>query len=171
MPSRPHVWRRGWHRPHQREHAPVPHLLEPAVSAYFPRVRALILPHLLGRVSVSKPHTPHPAPPHPPPHRSKSRKKCPTCRAPCHVSAFTAHENIALAAIAQTCFPETYALRLPEVQAARSAMEMELPVFYYNCTQFPGAPLQLDPCAASHQVRMMVQGTCWGCICSSHDIG
>ena len=74
---------------------------------------------------------------------SKTKKKCPTCRAVCHISAYGASENVALATVARTCFPEEYAARLPDIAAARSELELEMPVFYYNEVQFPGHQLGL----------------------------
>jgi len=85
---------------------------------------------------------------------AKSRKKCPSCRAVCHISAYSAKENVLLSNIARTCFPEQYAERLPEVQAARSDMELEMPVFYYNATRYPGHVISLHLFEERYRVMM-----------------
>ncbi|CAM9795495.1 unnamed protein product [Ectocarpus sp. 13 AM-2016] len=73
----------------------------------------------------------------------RNKKKCPTCRAVCHNSAEDQPEDVMLANIAQTCFPELAAARLKEVEAEREKFMTVLPVFYYNVPMFPGESLQL----------------------------
>ncbi|CAM9955345.1 unnamed protein product [Ectocarpus sp. 6 AP-2014] len=64
----------------------------------------------------------------------RNKKKCPTCRAVCHNRReFVAEdqpEDVMLANIARTCFPELAAARLKEVEAEREKFMTVLPVFY-----------------------------------------
>eukprot|EP00752_Nemacystus_decipiens_P003471 g3206.t1 len=73
----------------------------------------------------------------------RNKKQCPTCRAVCHNSAEDQPEDVMVAHIARTCFPEQYARRLKEIEGDRDSFNAELPIFYYNVPMFPGETLQL----------------------------
>jgi len=74
---------------------------------------------------------------------SRSKKKCPSCRAICHVSAEDANENIMLKAIAKQCNPILYTQRENEIEIEKKNWKKLLPIFYYNMTMFPGETLSL----------------------------
>jgi len=73
----------------------------------------------------------------------RSRKKCPSCRAVCHNSAEDQPENVMVANIVKTCFPDIYSERLREAEAEKSAWSTQFPIFYYNLPMFPGETLSL----------------------------
>eukprot|EP00903_Cladosiphon_okamuranus_P020079 g18443.t1 len=73
----------------------------------------------------------------------RNKKQCPTCRAVCHNSAEDQPEDVMIAHIARTCFPEMYARRLEEIEGDRDSLNAELPIFFYNVPMFPGETLQL----------------------------
>lgn len=59
--------------------------------------------------------------------------KCPACRAVCVISAEDHPEALALSRLARKCFPQLYLQRVEETQQEREAMQLLLPVFFYNC--------------------------------------
>mmetsp|Transcript_31639 Transcript_31639/g.84605 ORF Transcript_31639/g.84605 Transcript_31639/m.84605 type:complete len:318 (-) Transcript_31639:260-1213(-) len=73
----------------------------------------------------------------------KSRKKCPTCRAVCHMEPETQCESIVLASIVKSCFPDQYSVRLADVEREKSSWSTILPIFFYNDTLFPYSCLAL----------------------------
>jgi hypothetical protein len=73
----------------------------------------------------------------------KNKKKCPSCRAVCHMEPETQSESIVLASIVKTCFPSQYAMRLKEVEEEKESWATVLPIFYYNDTLFPSSVLSL----------------------------
>lgn len=73
----------------------------------------------------------------------RSRKKCPSCRAVCHINPETHPESIMLASIARSCFPEQYARRVQELKALKESWRDCLPIFFYNDTLFPHSVLCL----------------------------
>eukprot|EP00471_Norrisiella_sphaerica_P001857 CAMPEP_0184478478 /NCGR_PEP_ID=MMETSP0113_2-20130426/495_1 /TAXON_ID=91329 /ORGANISM="Norrisiella sphaerica, Strain BC52" /LENGTH=341 /DNA_ID=CAMNT_0026856287 /DNA_START=172 /DNA_END=1197 /DNA_ORIENTATION=+ len=73
----------------------------------------------------------------------RSKKKCPNCRAVCHVDPSTHSVNVMLSNIAQKSFPELYAERLKEMKKETEKFENTLPIFFYNNCLFPGCLLHL----------------------------
>jgi hypothetical protein len=73
----------------------------------------------------------------------KSKKKCPQCRAVCHVVAEDAPENIMIKNLAMALNPEEYKTRLAEAQAEKGSLTKLLPIFYYDDALFPGCRLDL----------------------------
>jgi len=73
----------------------------------------------------------------------RSKKKCPNCRAVCHVEPSTHAVNIMLAKIARKCYPAEYSRRLEEAEKEKQKFEQTLPVFFYNNCLFPGGFLHL----------------------------
>lgn len=71
------------------------------------------------------------------------KKKCPTCRAVCHVSAESAEESILIKNICLALFPNEYQARVQDTEEERSTWENVMPIFYYNDCQFPGYILRL----------------------------
>ena len=80
-------------------------------------------------------------------HRSqRSRelsKKCPLCRAVCHVLAETASENVILRKLCALALPEQYAERGREAAIEKEKWGLTLPAFLYNDVSFPGSTLSL----------------------------
>jgi hypothetical protein len=68
----------------------------------------------------------------------RSKKKCPQCRAVCHITAEIAEENIMIKTLATNFNPTEYASRLLESEAEKKSWSALLPIFYYNETLFPG---------------------------------
>ena len=73
----------------------------------------------------------------------KNKKKCPSCRAVCHMEPETQSESIVLSSIAKSCFPAQYAVRMEEVELEKQSWATVLPIFYYNDTLFPFSCLSL----------------------------
>lgn len=73
----------------------------------------------------------------------RHKKKCPSCREVCHVTAENAAENIMIKNIAIALDPNMYTLRLAEAEAEKSSWSAIYPIFYYNETLFPGCILNL----------------------------
>mmetsp|Transcript_23965 Transcript_23965/g.42463 ORF Transcript_23965/g.42463 Transcript_23965/m.42463 type:complete len:343 (-) Transcript_23965:133-1161(-) len=73
----------------------------------------------------------------------RSKKKCPYCRAVCHVDPASHSENIMIKTIVQKCFPSEYRQRLVEAKQEAEQLESTLPIFFYNNTLFPGSLLHL----------------------------
>ncbi len=74
---------------------------------------------------------------------SRHKKKCPTCREICHVSAENAAENIMIKTLALAINSDVYSARLIELQAEKETWNTFYPCFYYNSTMFPGSKLAL----------------------------
>ncbi len=74
---------------------------------------------------------------------SRHKKKCPTCREVCHISAENAAENIMIKNIAMALDSALYAARLVEFQAEKRTWNTLYPIFYYNSAMFPGSRLSL----------------------------
>lgn len=75
---------------------------------------------------------------------TRSNKKCPTCRAVCHLTASAANENTVVAAIAESLYPDVYASRLAEIKEAGASSNVQLPIFFYNESRMPGGVLGLN---------------------------
>lgn len=73
----------------------------------------------------------------------RHQKRCPSCRAVCHVTAETASENYLIKSMALIVDQETYMLRLQEAQLQKESWTALYPVFYYNSAMFPGSRLSL----------------------------
>eukprot|EP00468_Gymnochlora_sp_CCMP2014_P003000 CAMPEP_0167755196 /NCGR_PEP_ID=MMETSP0110_2-20121227/8689_1 /TAXON_ID=629695 /ORGANISM="Gymnochlora sp., Strain CCMP2014" /LENGTH=330 /DNA_ID=CAMNT_0007641155 /DNA_START=56 /DNA_END=1045 /DNA_ORIENTATION=- len=73
----------------------------------------------------------------------RSKKKCPFCRAVCHVDPASASVTVALAEIARKLYPKQYEQRLAEVKKVKEQFENTMPIFFYNNLLFPGVPLRL----------------------------
>lgn len=73
----------------------------------------------------------------------REKKKCPICRAICHISAEDANENIMIKNMAKLIDPALYELRQKEADAEKSTWSSLLPIFYYNVAMFPGQTLAL----------------------------
>lgn len=74
---------------------------------------------------------------------SRTKKKCPTCRAICHVNAEDANENQMLKNLSRTLYPNLYAERLKDAEKEKESWSSSLPIFYYNDVLIPGATLSL----------------------------
>ena len=84
----------------------------------------------------------------------RSKKKCPSCRAICHIAAESAEESVMLKALAIHVAPEEYANRLKEAVAEKQTWEALLPIFYYNDALFPGSRLELHLFELRYRVMM-----------------
>lgn len=73
----------------------------------------------------------------------REKKKCPLCRAICHISAEDANENIMIKNLAKLIDPVLYAQRQKEADAEKASWSSLLPIFYYNVAMFPGQILSL----------------------------
>lgn len=73
----------------------------------------------------------------------RSKKKCPNCRAVCHVDPQTHSCSVKLAALAEHFFPKVYRTRLDECKAVKHQIQASLPIFFYNNLLFPGCVLRL----------------------------
>jgi Lon protease-like protein len=71
-----------------------------------------------------------------------SQRKCPECRAPCHIN-LDQHENVLLAGIASRLWPDVYEARLRECKAIEESWSLQLPIFFYNEIMLPGEILRL----------------------------
>ncbi|KAG5187850.1 PUA-like domain-containing protein [Tribonema minus] len=74
---------------------------------------------------------------------TRTKKRCPTCRAVCHNCAQDQPENVMVAQIARAAFPQLYLERLRETQTEKAALRSIHPIFYYNVPMFPGEILSL----------------------------
>ena len=84
----------------------------------------------------------------------RSKKKCPICRAVCHVEAESVEESRMIKALALAVAPEEYAARLAEAGAEKATWSALLPIFYYNEALFPGARLDLHLFEPRYRVMM-----------------
>lgn len=73
----------------------------------------------------------------------RHRKRCPSCREVCHVSAENASENVMLKAMAIALDGDGYQARLEEVRLEKASWTTQYPIFYYNSPIFPGNILSL----------------------------
>ena len=73
----------------------------------------------------------------------KTKKKCPSCRAVCHLEAETHSENITLVNVVRASFPALYEARREDIQKEKANWDKILPIFFYNDTLFPYSPLSL----------------------------
>lgn len=71
------------------------------------------------------------------------KKKCPTCREICHISAENAPENIMIKTIVNALAAEAYAMRLIEAESEKASWAALYPIFYYNSIMVPGNKLKL----------------------------
>jgi Zinc finger, C3HC4 type (RING finger) len=85
----------------------------------------------------------------------RSKKKCPQCRAVCHVVAEDAEENIMLKALSIATNPSEYQSRLAEAEIEKSSWTKLLPIFYYNDCLYPGSTLGLH--LFEPRYRLMMQ--------------
>ena len=74
---------------------------------------------------------------------SKNSKKCPSCRALCHISAESASENVTLREICILLHPTLYQKRVREVEAEKQDWALTLPIFFHNDVTFPGSTVSL----------------------------
>eukprot|EP01038_Epipyxis_sp_PR26KG_P008665 gene8665-11708_t len=84
----------------------------------------------------------------------QSKKKCPSCREVCHVSAENAPENVLIKSIAMTISPQMYNQRLVETAAEKESWTTLYPMFYYNDTLFPGSSLHLHLFEPRYRIMM-----------------
>jgi len=84
----------------------------------------------------------------------RSKKKCPQCRAVCHMSAEDAQENIMIKDLAMHTNSVEYAARLLESEVEKKTWSTLLPIFYYNETLFPGGRLDLHLFEPRYRVMM-----------------
>ncbi|CAB1112714.1 unnamed protein product [Ectocarpus sp. CCAP 1310/34] len=70
-------------------------------------------------------------------------KECPSCHATCHTRqvAEDQPQNVMLAQIAKSLFPELLERRLRETEAEKAKFELCLPAFFYSVPVFPGQTL------------------------------
>eukprot|EP01035_Chromulina_nebulosa_P008718 gene8718-11803_t len=73
----------------------------------------------------------------------RHKKRCPTCREVCHITAENAAENIMIKSLAVAVDPDGYAARLAEALPEKESWTNLYPIFYYNNTMFPGGRLNL----------------------------
>jgi hypothetical protein len=73
----------------------------------------------------------------------RSRKKCPTCRAPCHFSARGRVVNVLVSSMLKQYFPVQYAKRLAEVEEIEKSFKAQVPLFCFNEVLFPHQPFHL----------------------------
>lgn len=92
--------------------------------------------------------------------QQRSRKKCPNCRAVCHMAAESHPENVVIASIARTCFPDVYERRLADVAYDRQRLLQTLPIFFYNNTLFPDYVLSLHLFEPRYRVRRIRHALC-----------
>eukprot|EP00904_Undaria_pinnatifida_P005291 jgi/Undpi1/1892/HiC_scaffold_12.g05279.m1 len=69
-------------------------------------------------------------------------------------------EDVMIANIARTCFPELYASRLREVEAEQDTFMAVLPIFYYNVPMFPGETLNLHLFEPRYKLMMQRVSEC-----------
>jgi hypothetical protein len=84
---------------------------------------------------------------------ARHKKKCPTCREVCHVSAENAAENFMIKNMAMAFDADSYAARLSETEAEKATWTTLYPIFFYNSAMFPGNKLSLvlfEPRSAQH---------------------
>lgn len=74
----------------------------------------------------------------------RHKKKCPSCRAVCHIQAENAEESIMLKNLCLSLFPNIYRDRLAELEEEKKVWSTTLPIFYYNTCQYPGSYLELN---------------------------
>ena len=84
----------------------------------------------------------------------RSKKKCPTCRAICHISAESSEESMMLKSLAMITAPEEYQERLLEATAEKASWDLLHPIFYYNEALFPGSRLDLHLFEPRYRVMM-----------------
>ena len=84
----------------------------------------------------------------------RHKKKCPTCREICHLSAENATENIIIKNLAISLDPDTYRTRQEEANIEKSTWTTLYPIFYYNTAMFPGESLNLHLFEPRYKVMM-----------------
>lgn len=84
----------------------------------------------------------------------RHKKKCPSCRAICHLEAETAEENIMIKAVCMTLNPASYLARQAEQAAEKASWSTVLPIFYYNDVLFPGGKLGLHLFENRYKIMM-----------------
>mmetsp|Transcript_7410 Transcript_7410/g.11070 ORF Transcript_7410/g.11070 Transcript_7410/m.11070 type:complete len:309 (-) Transcript_7410:318-1244(-) len=86
---------------------------------------------------------------------SRTKKKCPECRAVCYSNAEDQPENVMLGQIVRCIYPEIYNERLNESKLEKSKLLATHPIFYYNLTLFPGQILKL--CLFEKRYLLMIK--------------
>ena len=81
-------------------------------------------------------------------------KKCPSCRAICHIAAETAEENIMLKTICTTFYSVKYEQRRIEIEQEKKSWLLTLPIFYFNDCHFPGYNLRLNLFEPRYKIMM-----------------
>lgn len=84
----------------------------------------------------------------------RHKKKCPSCRAICHVSPETAEENVMIKTMAMTLNPDGYAARVIEIAAEKADWSKVYPIFYYNEPLYPGSNLSLHLFEPRYRIMM-----------------
>lgn len=85
----------------------------------------------------------------------RSSKKCPICRAICHIAPLSQPENIVLSQICKKAFPEEYARKEMETKAQMEKVKRSHPVFSYNSVQFPNSTMSL--CLIDDSIKIMMR--------------
>lgn len=73
----------------------------------------------------------------------RSRKKCPECRAPCHIAAETQAPNVLITNLIERHFPAEYRRRLQEISEEKKKWDFKTPLFLSTIPLFPNQPLSL----------------------------
>jgi Lon protease-like protein len=73
----------------------------------------------------------------------RSKKKCPTCRSPCHIEASTHPACVILSTLIQRSFPEAYEQRMRDCLAEKKSWADKIPLFFTPTPMYPFQPLSL----------------------------
>jgi len=73
----------------------------------------------------------------------RTSKKCPTCRAICHISPLTQPENVVVSKLCKKTFPEQYERKRRETKAQMERVSRSHPVLFHNSVQFPSSTMPL----------------------------
>uniref|UniRef100_A0A0G4F647 RING-type domain-containing protein n=1 Tax=Chromera velia CCMP2878 TaxID=1169474 RepID=A0A0G4F647_9ALVE len=85
----------------------------------------------------------------------RSKKKCPTCRAVCHIDPAAAKENTMLANISRVVMGSgVYASRAEEADCQLAELGEQLPIFFYNSALVPGEMLGLHLFEPRYRIMM-----------------
>eukprot|EP00746_Dinoflagellata_sp_MGD_P086227 gnl/MRDRNA2_/MRDRNA2_34111_c0_seq1.p1 gnl/MRDRNA2_/MRDRNA2_34111_c0~~gnl/MRDRNA2_/MRDRNA2_34111_c0_seq1.p1 ORF type:complete len:392 (-),score=53.87 gnl/MRDRNA2_/MRDRNA2_34111_c0_seq1:296-1471(-) len=85
----------------------------------------------------------------------RAAKKCPTCRANCHITPATQTENMVITNLCQKYFPNEYASKAHESLQEVEKLQRVHPIFFYNQYQFPGSEMQL--CLFEPRYKIMIR--------------
>eukprot|EP01137_Pigoraptor_chileana_P009567 Opistho-2@58052 len=95
----------------------------------------------------------------------RSKKKCPECRAPCHVSAENHPTSYLITSLLQRLYPQLYMDRLGEAESERASWKLKLPLFMMGTVLFPGQPLGLHLFEPRYKLmvkRVLEANRCFG---------